>query len=86
MLSVVEDGLSLTIDTGKKGIGNGSTLVVQSVFPRGLIEAVFYTKNRCKTTTSIVVSVRESSVVRGAVLMVIEDLWMQVRVNLQKLK
>ncbi len=28
-----------------------------------------------------VVSVRESSVVRGAVLMVIEDLWMQVRVK-----
>ncbi len=29
------------IDKGKKGIENGSTLEVQSVFLRGLIEAVF---------------------------------------------
>ncbi len=70
---------------GKRGIGNGSTLKVQSVFPRGLIDrGCVLTRriNNCsnKTRTSTVASVRTRSVVRGAVLMAyIEDLWMQDR-------
>ena len=56
---------------GKRGVGNGSTLKVRSVFPRGLIDrgcVLTQRINNCsnKTRTSTVVSVRTRSVVRDA--------------------